>query len=70
MARTRGSKNKISGIAKDNISAVFVRLGGSANMARWAKENETEFYKIYSRLLPHEVSGVGENGEVIFAWRK
>lgn len=32
-------------------------------MAKWAKANETEFYRIYSRLLPHEVTG--ENGDPI-----
>lgn len=57
MARTVGAKNKMSGQAKENIQAVFVRLGGTAAMAKWANENQTEFYKIYSRLLPHEVSG-------------
>ena len=57
MARTVGAKNKLSGQAKENIQAVFVRLGGTAAMAKWAQENQTEFYKIYSRLLPHEMTG-------------
>jgi hypothetical protein len=48
---------KIGGAAKENIAAVFTRLGGTAAMARWAKKNQTEFYKLYSRLLPHEVTG-------------
>ncbi len=58
MARTTGAKNKISGQAKENIQAVFTRLGGTAAMATWAKKNRTDFYKIYSRLLPHEMQGV------------
>ena len=57
MARPKGSKNKIGGLAKENIQAVFTRLGGTAAMAEWATENKTEFYKLYGRLLPHEVSG-------------
>ena len=57
MARTVGAKNKISGMAKENIAAVFTRLGGTAAMAKWAEDNKGEFYRIYSRLLPHEVSG-------------
>lgn len=59
MARTVGAKNKLSGMAKENIAAVFVRLGGTAAMAKWAKENQTEFYRLYARLLPHEVTGEG-----------
>lgn len=57
MARTLGAKNKVSGQAKENIQAVFVRLGGTAAMAKWAAENLNEFYRLYGRLLPHEVSG-------------
>jgi len=57
MARTKGAKNKVSGQAKENISAVFVRLGGTAEMARWAKGNPTEFYKLYARLIPVEHTG-------------
>jgi len=59
MARTLGAKNKVPQAAKENIQAVFVRLGGTAAMAEWANENKTEFYKIYSRLLPHELTGEG-----------
>lgn len=59
MARTKGAKNKLSGTAKENIAAVFVRLGSTAAMAKWAQENQTEFYKLYGRLIPVEqhVSG-------------
>jgi hypothetical protein len=60
MARTPGAKNKIPQAAKENIQAVFVRLGGTAAMAEWAGKNPTEFYKIYARLLP--IEGPGENG--------
>jgi len=58
--RTLGAKNKIPQSAKENIQAVFVRLGGTAAMADWARENPTEFYRIYSKLLPLQVAG--ENG--------
>ncbi len=61
MPRTVGAKNKISGQAKENIQAVFVRLGSTAAMAEWAKNNQTDFYKIYARLLP--VEGPGDGGE-------
>jgi hypothetical protein len=57
MARPKGSKNKVSGTAKENIIAVFTRLGGTAEMAKWAEDNQTEFYKLYARLIPTEVEG-------------
>ena len=57
--RSKGSKNKVPTQAKENIVAVFIRLGGTSAMAKWATENQTEFYRIYSRLLPHEHTGAG-----------
>lgn len=57
--RQPGSPNKLSGLAKENIAGVFNRLGGTEAMALWAMENQTQFYQIYARLLPHEVTGEG-----------
>lgn len=42
--------------AKENVVAVFTRLGGTATMAEWAKENRTEFYKLYAKLIPTEAT--------------
>jgi len=59
MSRTKGSKNKVGSTAKDNIVAVFDLMGGRKQMAKWAASNETEFYRLYSKLIPVEqhVSG-------------
>jgi hypothetical protein len=57
--RPLGSKNKVSASARENVIAVFTRLGGTAAMAKWAAHNKDEFYKLYARLLPIEHSGVG-----------
>lgn len=57
--RPKGAKNKVGAGAKENILAVFTRLGGTAAMAEWARENRTEYYKLYARLIPTEVSGAG-----------
>lgn len=54
--RQKGTPNKLSSTAKENIIAVFNRLDGTAGMARWAQRNRTEFYKIYARLLPTELT--------------
>lgn len=59
MGRPKGAKNIVGATAKENIVAVFTRLGSTAAMAEWANENKTEFYKLYARLIPVEqhVSG-------------
>jgi hypothetical protein len=56
----KGKPNVAGKMAKENILAVFTRLGGTAGMARWAQENLTEFYKIYAKLLPTKVEGAVE----------
>lgn len=60
--RKAGTPNKLSGQAKENIVAVFNRLGGTAGMADWACENKTQFYAIYAKLLPIEANVTGEDG--------
>jgi hypothetical protein len=57
--RQKGVPNKISGAAKDNINAVFIRLGGTAGMAKWAEDNQTQFYQIYAKLLPIDLDVSG-----------
>jgi len=53
--RTKGTPNKITHGAKENIMQVFEMLGGAKGFAEWAKENQTEFYRHYSKLIPTEV---------------
>lgn len=55
MPRPVGSKNKIQASARENVLCVFNRLGGTAYMAAWARENPTDFFKIYARLVPQEL---------------
>jgi len=59
--RPKGVPNKISGTAKENFVCVFNRLGGTAEMARWANENQTEFYKLYAKLLPLQVGNAEDS---------
>ena len=55
--RPKGSPNKVSRIAKENFETVFERLGGVDNMATWAQENQTEFYRHYAKLIPLTLNG-------------
>lgn len=62
--RKPGSKNKITGLARDAIVQAAEDLGGAKRLANWAKEdpaNEGAFWtRIYPRLMPLQVTG--ENG--------
>lgn len=50
--RPPGAKGLYGKSAKENVWAVFNRLGGTAAMAAWAKKHPTEFYRLYAKLVP------------------
>ena len=62
--RLAGTPNKLGASAKENIACVFVRLGGAEAMAKWAIDNQTQFYNIYAKLMPLTLDGSGENGQI------
>jgi hypothetical protein len=62
--RVAGTPNKLSLSVKDNVIGVFEALGGADHMKRWAEENPNQFYNIYAKLLPLQLQGGGENGEI------
>lgn len=66
--RPKGSQNKLSRVAKENIEAVFEAMGGIDQMTAWAAGNPTEFYRIYSKLVAVRVEGPGPNGEHTIQW--
>jgi hypothetical protein len=51
----KGSPNKAGAQVKENLLAVFTRIGGTHEMAEWAKANRTEFYRLYARLVPTDI---------------
>lgn len=50
--RVKGSVNKQTKEVKQNIIEAFEKLGGVDGFVKWGKENQTEFYRIYSKLIP------------------
>ena len=64
MGRPKGSKGTAGLNVKENILAVFTRLGSTARMAEWAEENQTEFYRMYGRLVPTEIQAVVEHTQM------
>jgi len=55
VASRAAKPNKAGKTAKENVLAVFTRLGGTAAMARWAKDNQTDFYRLYAKLIPQQI---------------
>jgi hypothetical protein len=70
----KGKPNKFTQSAKEAFQLAFDELGGAKGLAKWAKGNQGEFYKLYSKLIPVDVTSGGEalkagtviiNGETI-----
>ena len=68
--RPKGAKNKTTLVAKEAIAMAAEGIGGTDRLIAWVKEdpgNEKVFWsQMYTKLLPHQVEGSGENGEIIF----
>jgi len=53
--RPKGAKGKFTHF-KDSCIEVYESMGGDAQMKKWAKDNQTEFYKMMKQMLPKEIS--------------
>jgi hypothetical protein len=60
--RKKNTPNKTTAAFKTAVLMAFEGTGGTGALVRWAKKNPTEFYKICARLIPHEVTGPGDDG--------
>lgn len=54
--RVAGTPNKYTGKVKEAFSEAFEMLGGAEALFKWAKNNETDFYKLASKLIPTDVN--------------
>lgn len=53
--RQPGSVNRVTASVKAALEEAFDTSGGIDALVAWARENRTEFYKLYARLLPIDV---------------
>lgn len=53
--RTKGVPNKTTAEVKAALTEAFENLGGTASLVAWGRESQTEFYKLWVRMLPTEV---------------
>jgi hypothetical protein len=58
--RKKGTPNKVTVAAKEAFVLAFQGMGGVPKLREWGSENPTEFYKLYSKLIPVDVTSAGE----------
>lgn len=63
VGRPKGVPNKATIAAKEAFQLAFDKMGGWERLAQWAMEdrdNTKEFYKLYARLIPQDVTTGGD----------
>ena len=55
MARTKGSKNKVTRSARDVVLMTFEKLGGVDWLYAFAKNNPSDFVRLYGKLIPRNI---------------
>jgi hypothetical protein len=68
--RAAGKANKGTVAAREAFQMAFDQLGGPKHLAKWAGDNETEFYKLFARLIPVDVNAKGDfTGKFVIEWK-
>lgn len=60
--RVKGTPNKATATVKAALQEAFEKLGGVPSLVRWAKDEPTEFYKLWARLLPSQLNHAFPDG--------
>lgn len=63
--RKKGDVNKVTRSVKEALVECFDKMGGVEALVRWAKRNQTDFYKLWTRLLPIQITGEGGGPVVV-----
>lgn len=58
--KPKGTKSKLTASAKEAFQIAFEKLGGAEALSKWAKSNQTDFYKLFARLIPTDVTSDGK----------
>lgn len=56
--RPKGVPNKTTVAVKTALIEAFDKMGGVDRLAQFAEEEPGEFYKLWVKILPQEISGV------------
>lgn len=63
--RPKGTANKVTTSVKQALIEAFDQMGGIPSLVRWGRQNPTDFYKLWSRLLPIQITGEGGGPVVV-----
>jgi hypothetical protein len=55
--KPKGCLNKTTISVKNALIEAFDLMGGVPALVKWARMNQTDFYKLWTRLLPIQVTG-------------
>lgn len=55
--RKKGVPNKRTAEVAAVLTEAFHGIGGTKRMTQWADEQPTEFFKLFAKLLPTQVTG-------------
>ena len=58
VGRPKGRENRVTRSVKEALVEAFDKLGGVPALVRWGRANPTDFYKLWLRLLPIQVTGL------------
>lgn len=64
--RPKGIPNKTTTLVKEAMELAFEGLGSVPELVAWARDNRTEFYKLWIRMLPAKIEATGRDGEALF----
>ena len=69
--RKKGTPNKVRKTTLESLQNVYQQIGGDEAFADFANENPTEFYKIWSKVLPKEIhTNLEHEGSITISWEK
>lgn len=54
--RKKGTPNKLTQSVKQVFEEAFEDMGGAKALVSWGKLNQTDFYKLYARLIPQDIN--------------
>jgi len=75
--RKKGVPNKSTQLLKDAILKAAENAGNKhgkdglvSYLEQQAEENPGPFLALLGKVLPHQIEGTGDKGEIIVSWRK
>jgi hypothetical protein len=54
--RKKGVPNKVTASVKEAFAEAFDKMGGAEALLRWGALNQTDFYKLASKLIPTDLN--------------